>query len=94
MMVVVDVGPLLHKMLDAMMIGAVFGWFSTPALGAVGDTLGNVVMMTVVALKWLIHIKNTNISVAFRTDTLSGEQILSANTLPNPARCTLTPSKD
>ena len=70
-MMIVDVGPLLHKMLDAMMIGAVFGWFSALAFGAVGDTLWNVIMMAVMALIGLVHIKNTNISVAFWTNSLS-----------------------
>lgn len=69
-MVIVDVGPLLHKMLDAMMIGAVFGRFSALALGTVGDTLWNVIVMTVMALIGLVHIKDTNICVAFWTHSL------------------------
>ena len=92
-MALVDVGPLLHKMLDAAMIGAMFGWFSTLALGRIGNALWNVVMMAIVALEWLIYIKDANVGSAFWTNTLSGEQILSTNTLPNSARCTLTSSK-
>ena len=93
-MMIVDVGPLLHKMLDATIIGAIFGWFLAFALGAVGDTLWNVVVMAIMALKRLIYIKDTNIGGAFGTSTLSREQILSSNTFPNLARSTLTPGKD